>query len=210
MKTLGAIIVFVAVACVGRFYSMNKFAGGEVVPRTPAAIPKTFDYSHLEGAALETAVQRRLLTGTEFIKSNDGIELHMGHFVTNDSSGQPAYACDVFNYVVFQFEAEGFAVAGERPSLAVEGPCVMATTVVEMVPLIIPIEKVLKEKPGNVELNYMNGVAISLKFTNMTEEWPTQWVLSGIKIYNREDGRSVIVDQKSVRALASEPLTMTW
>lgn len=209
-ERLGAILIFVAVAFGARYFSVKHFHGNSIVPRTPAAIAKTFDYSHLEGAALENAVQRRLLTGTEFKKSNDGVELHMGHFVTTDASGNPAYACDVFNRVVFVFAGEGIAVAGERPTLEVEGPCTMASTATEIQPLIIPVHKVLREKPSNVELNYMNGIAIALRFSNMTEEWPTQWVLTGIKIFNRDDGRTVIVDSKSIRALAAEPLTMTW
>ncbi|HEX4924159.1 MAG TPA: hypothetical protein VFV50_08735 [Bdellovibrionales bacterium] len=210
MQRFGGIVVFVALALAARYYSINKFHGGATTPRTPAAIPKTFDYSHLEGPALESAIQRRLLTGTEFTRVADGVELHLGHFVTSNNDGKPAFACEVFNRVTFTFEADGFATAGERTTLEVEGPCEMSANISEMQPLLIPVGNILNEKPGNLELNYMIGTPISLKFSNMPDEWPRQWVLSGIKIYNREDGRSFIVDQKNLRKLATEPLTMVW
>jgi hypothetical protein len=210
MKWVSGIILFVVVAYFSRHFSMRHFHGGVLTSRNPAAIPKMFDYTNLEGQALESAVQRRLLTGTEFTKMDGGFELHLGHFVTNDTNGRPAFACEVFNRVTFTFEADGFATGGERTTLVVEGPCEMSTNISEMRPLLIPVETVLNEKPGNVELQYMNGTPVSLKFSNMPDEWPRQWVLSGIKIYNREDGRSFIVDQKNLRKLASAPLTMTW
>jgi hypothetical protein len=205
-----AILVFATAVIGGRYYSRHHFHGGVTTPRVPAAIPKVFDYTHLEGEALETAVQRRLLSGTEFTKADEGIELHVGHFVTNDGEGHPAFACDVYNRVTFIFEAEGFATGGERPTLTVEGPCEMGENVSEMKALLVPVEKVLSEKPGNLELSYAEAGAVSMKFTNMSEDWPRQWVLSGIKIFNRDDGRSIILDQKSMRKLSSNPLTMIW
>jgi len=209
-KWFSAFLIFFAAAWGGRQFSMTHFHGEVAMPRTPAAIPKVFDYSHLEGEALNSALQRRLLTGTEFTKGQDGIELHVGHFVTNNTDGKPAFACDIYNRVTFVFQAEGFAVSGERPTLTVEGPCEMSNSMSETKPLLIPVDQVLAESPGNIELNYMEGLPVSLKFANMTEEWPHQWSLSEIKLFNRNDGRSIILDSKNLRKLSSNPLTMVW
>jgi hypothetical protein len=210
MKWFLGLIIFVVCALGGRYISRSHFHGGTITPRVPAAIPKSFDYTHLVGEALENAVHRRLLTGTEFEKTNDGIELRVGHFVTTDTDGKAAFACDVYDRVTFTFEAEGFAVAGERPSLTVEGPCEMSENISQMKPLLIPVEQILGEPAGNLELNYLENVPVALKFSNMTEEWPRQWVLSGLKLSNKDDGRTIILDSKNLRQLSTNPLTMNW
>lgn len=192
----------------GRYYQaeLEKLAKG----RTPAAIRKDMDLSELDGAALVSASQKRLLSAARVILQDSEIGIELGHFVTRDLAGNKELACDFYSKVILRFEADGIAefdssdnFDGERfhkPRMEIEGPCRTADDITRIEPIWIPVDKILDERPGDIELSY--GGDVHFKFDSMTSEWPRRWILTSIRLFNEsEPGRDINISSTEIREI---------
>ena len=176
--------------------------------RNPAAIRQVYDFSHLSGSALEIAVKERLVAGIEIHKNDQGFGLSFGHFAFTDSDGQKVLGCQQFKKVILKFEAEGWAVSGSKSVLEVEGPCEFSTDLAQIHPLMIPMARILVEKPGDGDFNYQEAQALSLRFVNIPDEWPRKWVLVGIRVEG--NGQNIMVDRNEVSQVLGHPLIISF
>ncbi len=192
----------------GKGYIRNySYEEGE---RSLAAIRPMYDFSHLQGGALELASKNRLIEGAKILRANNndfGIEL--GHFVVKDASGHRAFACSSYQKVRLEFEAIGYAVNGEKGKLLISGSCRIAKDASRIAPIWIPVAKVLNENPGEIELDYWGENPVSIKFENIFDQWPSRWVLQKVQLEN-EEGQIIEVSAMDLTAKLSKPFTMNW
>ena len=139
-------------------------------------------------------MKERIISGIDVHKTAEGFGLSLGHFAFQNEAGEKVLGCKSFAKVVLSFEAEGYAVSGEKTSLEVDGPCTYSNDLTQINPLIIPMARVLQEKPGDGDFNFQEGTPISLKFLNVPEAWPRKWVLIGIKMVS--DQKEILIDRQ--------------
>ncbi len=185
-------------------FSERKF----IRQRDPAAIRQVFDFSRLRGSALEVAVKERLISGLDVFKSEEGFGLSLGHFAFQKESGEKTLGCQHFSKVILNFEAEGYAVSGNKTSMEIEGQCEYSSDLARINPLIVPMSRILAEKPGDADFNFQQGKAVSLKFLNVPDEWPRKWVLIGVRIEGA--GQSISVDRNEVNQILGHPLMVSY
>lgn len=173
------------------------------INRDPAAIRQTYDFSYLTGNALEGAVKERLISGIEIFKEEGAYGVGLGHFVMMSEGGEKTLGCREYNKIILSFEAEGQAVSGVKPQMEVEGSCEYSTDLAKINPLWIPVAKVLGERPADGEFQFHEGRAVTLRFNNVSDEWPRKWVLIGMKILGGK--KEVSVDKADVAKVLGHP-----
>ncbi len=180
------------------------------VNRDPAAVRNNFDFSHLNGEKLHEAVKQRLLTGLELRKTPAGAGIGLGHFVFVDDRGQKKLACQEFGKVSLSFEAEGVSVAGEKPVMEIEGRCEYSSDMTKISPLFVPIAKILGERPGDGEFQFNEGAPVTIRFSNLPEEWPRTWLLKSVKLLNEKASEALVVESDEVARHLGHPMVLSW
>lgn len=153
-----------------------------IISRDPAAIRQVYDFSHLRGSALEVAMKERVIGGLEVFQEARQIGVGVGHFAFVNSAGEKTLGCREYGKITFKFEAEGIVVNGERPVMEVEGACEFSEDLAHISPLYIPVARIFAEKPADGEFQFRDGKEITVRFSNLSNEWPRQWVLVGTKM----------------------------
>jgi hypothetical protein len=190
------------------YLSSTSFNGGS---RNPAAIRRDLDFSKLSDDELVTASQKRLVTAARVILSHDDVGVELGHFVTRDENGDKKLACDFYDRMTLAFEAEGISEGGEKPQMEIEGPCRVATDITRIEPIWIPVQKILAENAGDMDLSYPGDDETNYRFKDMTSEWPMQWRLKNIRLFNsQEGGRQVSIGTTELSQLTPHPIEVNW
>lgn len=153
-----------------------------VVSRDPAAVRQIYDFSHLRGNALEIAIKERMVSGLEVFKDDGGVGVGLGHFAFTNAAGERTLGCREYGKITMVFEAEGTVVNGERPKMEVEGACEFSEDLAKMNPLTIPVARILGERPADGEFQFREGKEVSVRFTNLSDEWPRKWVLTAVRV----------------------------
>jgi hypothetical protein len=184
---------------------------GVGVARDPAAIQKQYDFAELKGSALEYASKERLIKKARIISESGFVGIQLGHYLTRDNNGSKAFACQMFDRVEVEFEADGFAVNGERPSLIVSGACVASADINTIEPLWIPIARIMADQSGDSEYEFREKGTVSIRLNNIGEEWPLYWTLTGVKLYdsNGQNGK-VEIDLSEIKTILNKPVQMIW
>lgn len=199
------------VVCFLTGYGLLKSQTDEyLINRDPAAVRANFDFSHLQGEKLNTAIKQRLLTGLEFRKRTDGASIGLGHFLFLDQRGEKKLACQEFGKVVVAFVADGMSVGGEKPEMEIEGRCEYSPDMARINPLYLPIAKIVGERPGDGEFQFNEGSAVTVRFTNLPEEWPRTWLLKSVKLVNDSGSQAVVVESEEVARYLGHPMVFSW
>jgi hypothetical protein len=195
-----SLIVFFSMLAGGMIVATNvkKFQAG----RDPAAIRQVYDFTHLHGSILDTAVKERLVSGLETFKDDQGFGIGLGHFAFSLDSGEKVLGCRAYQKVTFQFEAEGIAVEGEKPTMTVEGKCEYSNDLTKINPLWIPVARIFGEHPGDGDFNDYER-PVQLKFAHVSDVWPKHWVLIGLSIQG--DQGKVEVDRSEMSQILGRP-----
>ncbi len=181
-----------------------------LIARDPAAINKTFDFSHLRGSDLEFAVKQRLLAGVELQKENGDQGISFGHFVFVDASGQKKFACQEFNKINLTFVADGMATSGEAAEMVVQGNCEFSSDATRINPLWIPVAKILNEKVADGEYNYQQTSNVSVKFDNVSDEWPKTWLLKSIELKKENSAETMSIQGDEVSKVLGRPFVIKF
>ena len=220
LSKVGSASFAAAVAAVGGFYlAANSWEGTVMVPtsrlsspRGPAAIRRVFDFSHLNGSALRLASQKRLVTDARIVATSSKIGIELGHFVTRSADGSRLFACEFFDRVNLTFEAEGIAESGEKPTMNVDGPCLMGQDLNRIAPIWIPVQKITAERtaPG-LELSFSEFANVNFRFENIPSDWPKAWVLTSVRVFNSEEtGRELAISHRELAEIGGQPLRLVW
>lgn len=87
--------------------------------------------------------------------------------------------CKTYPTVELQFVADGVAVAGEFPHMNVTAPCEAGQDPAEMASIVLPVGRILAEKPRNAEFRF-DGFKSRVEFTHSSDTWPRTWILKTV------------------------------
>ncbi len=159
---------------------------------------------------MHEAVKQRLLTGLEFRKNTEGTGIGLGHFAFMNAVGEKKLACQEFGKVSLSFEAEGVSVAGDKPTMEIEGRCEFSTDMTKINPLFIPIAKIRGERPGDGEFQFNEGSAITVRFANLPESWPKLWLLKSVKLLNEKSSEALVIESDEVAKYLGHPMVLSF
>lgn len=196
------------------YYLVYFNSGESLYHRDPAAIKNNFDFSRLRGQQLFEAAKHRLLAGWELGKSLPGkpaeARIGLGHFIFTNEKGEKRLACQEYEKVSFSFEADGVSVAGEKPVMEVEGRCEFSTDMTKINPLSVPIARILNETPGDGEFEFNDGSKVTVRFTNLPDEWPRTWYLKSVKLINDKNLDALVVEGEEVTKYLGHPTVLAF
>ncbi len=208
----GVLISVVLAALATHFFSIEKF-GDHGGFRQPASIPPNA-LNLYESDILDSAAKKRILAGTRAWKENGTMGVTVGHYIAKNVGGGTSQLCDLYQNISLTFTAEGMAVSGSRPTMTIEGACVMATNSQSngqmTAPLFIPLDQIQQEKPADLELRYTTPSDIVVRLKDIPGEWPSYWVLTEIKMLNKKEGRSIAIDTATIYKLSAVPISISW
>ncbi len=210
------IVVFVFFIC-GYFIVKNSsnFEGAPRVStapsRDPAAIKKVYDFSNLDGSALDQASKQRLISGAKLIRETQDIGVELGHFVLRGPNGEKTFACQMYSKIVLVFEGDGMASGGEKPAMEVEGNCEISADINAISPLWIPVARIMGEPVAEGDFDYRDGRPARVHFSHVREEWPKVWRLKAVRLSNTyQQGSEVTIEDQELRQYTSKPLIVTF
>lgn len=210
MKKLGmAFFLFIFSFGAGYGVMLHSSDWGPI-SRDPAAVRQVYDFSNLSGSDLSNAMKKRILSGSSVIRKNQSLGIELGHFAMAKLTGEKTLACQEFQKVTLRFEAEGVATGGERPVMEVEGACEFSADMTKISPIFIPVDKVMAEKPSDGEIQYREEKPVTLRFHGMTEEWPTHWLLTSVKLSNSGDQKELLIDSEEVGQILGRPMMVNF
>ncbi|MCC7405300.1 MAG: hypothetical protein IT288_12955 [Bdellovibrionales bacterium] len=217
-RVLSGTIIVLCAALIGGWHSLRSWDGisyyyldGE--KRYPAAVRKVFDFSHLEGSALALASQQRLLSDARVVAlSGQDVGIELGHFITRGAEGGKQFACHAYDRVELTFFAEGVADAGERAAMVIEADCRIGEDINKIAAIAVPVSKILQESPGDLELQYLEENPVTIQFHHVVGQWPKEWSLSSVKLYNQTvHGQELVIESSQVQEMAAKnQIKMTW
>ncbi|GIL18825.1 MAG: hypothetical protein BroJett040_25760 [Oligoflexia bacterium] len=189
------------------FKNSNLALSSSSPSRDPAAIKKVYDFSHLDGSALDSASKQRLISGTRVHSQNGDVGVELGHFVVRGDGGAKLFACQKYSSVTLQFEGDGVATGGEKPSMEVEGNCEISADINSIAPLWIPVARILGEPVSDGEFDYRDEKPIRVRFSNVVDQWPPVWRLISVKLSDRQNSQGdVIIDEKELKKISDRPV----
>ncbi len=179
--------------------------------RAPSAIHRELDISALRGADLMLASQKRLVSEAKLLKRSDSLGIQLGQFVLRNEKGIRTTACRVFDRVTLEFVAEGLIENGEAPSMTIEGSCSEAHDISQLEPLWIPVQRIVAESPGDMELQFWDQEPVRVRFQHLGLEWPMHWRLNGVQLSSSNQMSTPVgLDHQDIRKLLDSPIRMNW
>ncbi|MFZ4405064.1 MAG: hypothetical protein ACOYOK_13255 [Pseudobdellovibrionaceae bacterium] len=181
------------------------------IDRDPAAAQKGYDISNPLVATSVEAMKKRVLEGYKVIDSGSDKWIYLGHFLFTNPSLQRKYGCEVFDQVQVTFIADGEAHSGVSPTMVVKGECLSSQDITQIGPFKLPVQDVRKETPGDGDFQFRQGQNLNVSFKNISDQWPTTWVVVAIKLENTINRESLILLQQDIQRYSPyQPLVMRW
>jgi hypothetical protein len=179
--------------------------------RAPASIEHVFDYSNLQGTALEYAAKQRLLSSIVVAKDGDDAVVQLGNYVLSNDSQEKDFACGYYDQVTLEFDAEGVAVSGEKPHIVVQAGCEVGDNINSFVPIRIPVSKLKTNAPMESEYQFFQGkTPLKIQMTSPPPQWPGQWVLTDLKLTNSQNPSRILhVEAGDIRS-STGSIKMNW
>ena len=213
-----ALATFLFVACIGLGVASSLKSWNGMVywypdndQRVPAAIKKVFDFSHLEGHALEMASYKRLISDARIIKTKSKIGVQLGHFVMKDFNHKKKFACDIYNKVHLEFVSADMSVNGSPSVMTVTTACLADKDLNKINTIWIPMNKILAEPKRDFEIEYMDDGKVDLKFSNIGDQWPQAWTLNSIRLYSDTNfNQKLFLNDSQMRDIINRPITFYW
>ena len=210
------VVFFLAIFACGIYFSKNRPFGVIYIDlgdgRGPAAIRRAYDVSTLEGKALSRKVNEQLVGEAHVLKEGQKIGLELGQFVT-EVKGQKLLACSVYDRVEMVFYSDGEASSGEVPQMSVEGKCRNSgNKVMWMQPIWIPTAELLNRSPASTSaVDFFDGEPVSLRFTNVGDQWPHRWILNKVTLYDdQKTGQTITIERSAIRAANPSSLLLEF
>jgi hypothetical protein len=196
----------------GAFWLGSHFAkSSREDARGPAAVPRTYDFSHLEGAALREASVKQILSGTKTLVAGSLSGLQMGHFTMRSSSGVSVSVCDIYPTIELQFIAGDMAVSGESPEMFVTGDCSMADTPGVLDPVMFDYMAVRATQVQEQSVRQPQADNNEVKFKNVSDTWPRVWVLKKIKFISPGASQtSLEISDQEIRQSLGKNIALEW
>ena len=202
---------------VGAQYTAKKTWDGVVYwydsdnSRVPAAIQKVFDFSHLQGAALQLASHKRLVADAEIKEEKGRIGIELGHFVLLGVNNSKQFACRHFSKIEIEFHSADMSVSGEPSIMKVEAPCSVTADINRIDTIWIPMEQIHSSKVGDFEMQVNSDPPVNFNFKNIGDRWPNAWTLHKVKMFDEDDlSRRMEVNHQQMLEMMDRPITLVW
>lgn len=210
-----ALAVFAVMFALGGAVTLKSWDGEFYVylgdSRSPAAIQRNLDFSNLNGSELLLASQRRLVSSARILLQDQQVGIELGNFVTKDVAGNKVLACRAYDRVSVEFRAEGMAESGSVPTMTVESLCREGSDLTRIQPIWIPVEQILNQSPGDLELQIWDKDPVAVKLSQVGSAWPKTWRLTSVRLYNKHDTqKEIVIDPEAVRELRDSPIQLSW
>jgi hypothetical protein len=187
----------------GRYFLIGKSS------RDPAAIPRIYDYSHLEGSALKRASQDRLIGAAKVIVAGRAAGIELGHFVTKNSDGRNVGACEIYDKVELTFLAGDMAVSGAAPAMKISGPCVPGDDINVISPILIPFDHILNSPVHDKSIADFSDQSVTVTFENVSDSWPHMWILQSAKLTS-DRADEVKADENDILRVLGKAPALEW
>ena len=193
------------------FYHFSSYYGDRFDQlRHPANTPFESDLTGKDAADFNEAAKVALIQGTEVVNHNWGVSLQLGSFYKRTANGEVHSSCDIFPEVTVTLAAEGMGTNGEPTRIVAQSSCDEGNAQHVSHRLDVPLTFIHTEKPMDQELDLRSNYGVSLKIENVADEWPRDWVLSEVKLLNRETKEFLVIDIKEIRNLNGRPIEIQY
>lgn len=182
----------------------------QIETRSPAAIPKNYDFSNLVGEELKIAATDRLMRGAKIISAGDLKGVQFGHFQLKNAQRIVMGACDIYNRIELVFKAGDMAVSGEAPEMIISGPCETTDNGDEIMPFMINYKSVLHLAVQDRELQSVEDSPITVRFRNVSDSWPKIWVLSALKLTASSSDYIIQIENADIKRVLSKNIVIEW
>lgn len=224
MKNLGVIALLIVSFAMGYAWIWKTQDRNQMVyltpksSRVPAAIRKVYDFSALDGSALNKASKQRLIAGFEVMREAESVGVRLGHFVVADAKGDKVFACDLYTRVLLSFEGEGVATNGDKPVMEIEGACAPDQDINRISPLWIPVARIMGSPVADGEFSMAEETnpaseGIRIRFRHVSDQWPQQWALAKVKLLHEKTGNAedeVTIEQEELRSMMDRPVVIEF
>jgi hypothetical protein len=179
--------------------------------REPAAIEQQSLFNMFQGHdSYKIALEQEILQSIKIAKEENIFQIDIRNFMVKNSQ-ENLHLCEYFDSYTLTFEAEGIASSGERPSMTISSPCEISARTNLPVPVIVPLEDILKLAPTDTDVSFQINPHTNFSFRNVSDSWPEYWVLSKVEFNNQEMSvRDVIIERRDIYRFSKTPLTMNW
>ena len=209
MKSFNAVVLFLMFFAIGYSF-VGVPAGTYIKNRDPAAVnTAVIDMSVKSGLDLHNAIREKLLGSLQVKRVSSQAGVALGHFYLKNK-GEDKAACVLYPTVSLTFFAEGISVAGNKPMMEVEGRCELTSDNSGINPLMIPVDQILSEAPGDGEFQFRQGQKLTVKFANLPEGWPKKWILNSIKLNNVQTKETYILENSEIQKQRGSPVILNF
>lgn len=215
MKLYQKVFILFAIS-LGTGFSVVHFMGNAAGERTPAAIRQYYDFTNLRGSALEIALKERIVSNLEIVRHEKDIGLRLGHFAFTNSQDQKKLGCQEYSQVALEFESADAAVNGEKSKMEIVGQCQASTDATMIEPLIIPMSRLIQDKPTDGDIKFMENSPVAVHLQNMPDDWPKQWHLIGLRLSKSSTNKDekqfldLNIDRNEVQKILGKPLVISF
>jgi hypothetical protein len=126
------------------------------------------------------------------------------------NKGDHFLACQLYDKVIIEYLAEGQATNGQIPKMEVVADCnILSEDINHIAPIQIPVQEILSTKPAEMEFNFNEPHQVSVRFSNITDQWPKQWALQKVTLSDshKEQFDTSITPKQSIK---TANLNMDW
>jgi hypothetical protein len=220
VKAVFGILVFISGIIIGFFYAINSWDGEKYISlsnlslnpkRDLAAVKKVYDFSQqMGGGLLSSLSSHKILSNAQITNEEGNYTLSLGHYAIKTNNGDHFLACQLYDKVIIEYLAEGQALNGQIPKMEVVADCnILDEDINHIAPIQIPAKEILHAQPNDGEFNYNGTSHVSVRFSNVSDQWPRQWAIQKVTLSDsHKEQFDTAVNIKQVIKTAN--LNMDW
>lgn len=145
----------------------------------------------LEGRDFKKERQKTLVLSGSVENQNDGILLHLGHFLVKSKAGESVLACQEYQTLDMTFIASGMSVHGHVPKMVIKVKCKFnSNQPLRIGPFFIPTAEILQSP---VDRQLFNRKDMTIMFSHVSIRWPDTWTLSEVRFIKEHTNQDLRV-----------------
>lgn len=126
-------------------------------------------------------------------KSSEEMEFLIGNILFTDSKGNKNFVCQNFSEAHLIFEADGIFIEGEKVIMKLVSTCDTYKEHKFIGPFSIPSQLILQSA---ISQEYFEHKGDEIYFSNVSLQWPRDWILMEINFKNPDSNESLRVIKK--------------
>lgn len=172
------------------------------------------DYGLIDNLLISTS-PLKAISQARLIKNGNFFQLSVGHFSTKNKRGEPAFACQVYDQVVVNYESAIINKLDSQrtpQSLSFEFPCKMSDDDIRKIaPINFAPAEIQKEIPADGTFPFSEHGEFLVRLQNVEDKWATEWNFKSIQFKDSHSQLSTLeVMGSEVRPIERERLDMEW